>query len=147
MATIYTERAVVDSNVAGTRHDVVALLARVLLVAMFLVSGFDKATGFTGTVSYIAGNGLPFPEVAATIAVTVELGLGLLVFLGWKSRWPALMIAIYTIAAGLLFHAYWNDAPANRMDDYINFWKNVSIAGGFLMIFAFGPGRYSIDRG
>ena len=58
-----------------------------------------------------------------------------------------LMIAIYTIAAGLLFHAYWNDAPANRMDDYINFWKNVSIAGGFLMIFAFGPGRYSIGRG
>ena len=147
MATIYSERAVVDSNVAGTRHDVVALLARVLLVAMFLVSGFDKATGFTGTVSYIAGNGLPFPELAAAIAVTVELGLGLLVFLGWKSRWPALMIAIYTIAAGLLFHAYWNDAPANRMDDYINFWKNVSIAGGFLMIFAFGPGRYSIGRG
>ena len=111
MATIYSERAVVDSNVAGTRHDVVALLARVLLVAMFVVSGFGKATGFAGTVSLIAS------------------------------------IAIYTIAAGLLFHAYWNDAPANWFDDYINFWKNVSIAGGFLMIFAFGPGRYSIGRG
>src|SRR5947207_7046193 len=129
MATIYAERAVVDSNVAGRHLDVVALLARVLLAAMFVVSGFGKATDFAGTVSYIASNGLPFPEVAAAIAVMVELGLGLLVFLGWKARWPALVIAIYTVAAGVLVHAYWHDAPATRIDDYINFWKNVSIAG------------------
>ena len=114
---------------------------------MFVVSGFGKATGFAGTVSLIASRGLPFPEVAAAIAVAVELCLGLLVLFGWKARWPALVIAIYTIAAGLLFHAYWNDTPANRFADSVNFWKNVSIAGGFLMIFAFGPGRYSIDRG
>jgi SURF4 family protein len=56
--------------------------------------------------------------------------------------------AVFTVVAGVLFHAYWADADAAaRMGDFINFWKNLSIAGGFLMVFAFGPGRYSVDRG
>jgi putative oxidoreductase len=142
---MYMQRAVSDSTVAQTHH-VAALLARVLLVAVFLISGFGKATGFARTVSYIASSGLPLPELVAAIAIAVELGLGLLVLVGWRTRWAAFGIAIYTIAAGLLFHTYWTDAPAERMADFINFWKNVSIAGGFLMVLAFGPGRYSVDR-
>ncbi len=56
-------------------------------------------------------------------------------------------VAIFTVVAGIFFHAYWADADAAaRMGNYINFWKNISIAGGFLMVFAFGPGRYSVDR-
>ena len=145
MATLYMQRAAVDSAVAQTHH-VVALLARLLLVAIFFIAGFGKVTGFAGTVSLIASNGLPFPEIAAAIAIVVELGMGFLVFVGWKTRWAALAIAIFTIVAGLLFHHYWTDAPAARMGDFINFWKNIAIAGGFLMIVAFGPGRYSIDR-
>ena len=145
MASLYMQRPVIDSTLAQTHH-VVALLARVLLVSIFLVAGFGKVTGFAGTVSLIASNGVPLPEVAAAIAIAVELGLGLVVLLGWQTRWAALGIAIYTIALGLLFHAYWNDAPANRMQDFESFWKNVAITGGFLMIVAFGPGRYSVDR-
>jgi len=119
-----------------------------LLVSVFLMSGFGKITGFAGTASYIAAHGLPFPALGVLIAIAVEVGAGLLVLIGWKARWAALAIAIFTVAAGVLFHAFWADAePAARMGNFGNFWKNISIAGGFLMVFAFGPGRYSIDRG
>ena len=129
-------------------RDSVALIGRILLVSVFLMSGFGKITGFAGTASYIAAHGLPFPALGVLIAIAVEVGAGLLVLIGWKARWAALAVAIFTVAAGVLFHAFWADAePAARMGNFGNFWKNISIAGGFLMVFAFGPGRYSIDRG
>ena len=127
--------------------DAVALVARVLLVALFLLSGFSKIGGFAGTASYIASKGLPLPELGAGIAIVVELGGGLLLLSGWKARPVALILAVFSVIAAVFFHAYWGDRdPAARMSDFINFWKNISIAGGFLMVFAFGPGRYSVGR-
>jgi len=129
-------------------RDSVALVARVLLVALFLLSGFGKLVGFTGTALYIGAHGLPFPKLGVVIALVVELGAALLVLVGWKARWSALALAVFAVAAGVLFHAYWADTDAAaHMSNFINFWKNISIAGGFLMVFAFGPGRYSVDRG
>ena len=130
----------------NSTRDAAALVGRLLLAAIFIMSGFGKLTSFAGTAGYIASKGLPLPEVGAAIAIAVELGLGLLVAFGFKTRWSALVIAVFTLAAGFLFHAFWQEAPEARMGDYINFWKNVSIAGGFLLLWAFGPGRYSIDR-
>ena len=136
-----------DDAVDSSRtRDTLALVARVLLAAIFVMSGVAKITGFAGTAAYIASKGLPLPEICAAIAIAVELGAGLLVLFGWQTRWAALVIAIFAVVAGVLFHAYWTDVPADRMGNYINFWKNISIAGGFLMVFAFGPGRYSLDR-
>jgi putative oxidoreductase len=135
--------------VAGaTSRDIAALIARVLLVALFLLSGFGKISDFAGTAAYVASKGLPLPALGAAIAIVMEVGVGLLVLVGWKARAAALALAVFTAVAGVVFHAYWADADAAaRMGDFINFWKNVSIAGGFLMVFAFGPGRYSVDRG
>jgi putative oxidoreductase len=146
MATPYAQRNP-DLPEASRSRDVVALIARVLLVALFLLSGFSKIGGFAGTASYIASKGLPLPQLGAVIAIVVELGGGLLLLSGWKARPVALILAIFTVIVAVLFHAYWSDTdPAARMNDFINFWKNVSIAGGFLMVFAFGPGRYSVGR-
>jgi putative oxidoreductase len=131
-----------NTNVQNTA----ALVGRILLVLMFLTSGFGKVTGFEGTVGYIASKHLPLPQVGAIIAILCELGAGLLVLVGFKARWAALVLAIFTLAAGILFHDYWNADAAARMGQQINFWKNVSITGGMLMIFAFGPGRYSVDK-
>jgi putative oxidoreductase len=128
-------------------RDLAALVARVLLVLLFLLSGVGKVMAFDGTVSYIASHSLPFPALETVIAVAVELGAGLLLLVGWKTRWAALILAIFTVVAAFLFHRYWTYADAAAgMGDYINFWKNISIAGGFLLAFAFGPGRYSVDR-
>ena len=124
-----------------------ALVGRILLAIMFITSGFGKLTGFDGTVGYIASKHLPLPQVAAIIAILAELGGGLLLLVGFKARWAALGLAIFTLAAGFLFHDFWNADAASKMMQSINFWKNVTIAGGMLMVFAFGPGRYSIDKG
>ena len=133
-----------NANVQNTA----ALVGRILLVLMFLTSGFGKLTGFEGTVGYIASKHLPLPQVAAIIAVLCELGGGILLLVGFKARWAGLVLAIFTLAAGLLFHDYWNLTDAAQIAaNKINFWKNVAISGGMLMVFAFGPGRYSVDKG
>ena len=132
-----------NPNVTNTA----ALIGRILLALLFITSGFSKIGGFEGTVGYINSKHLPLPQVAAGIAVLCELGGGLLLAIGFKARWAGLVLAIFTLAAGLLFHDYWNLSDAAQIAaNKINFWKNVSIAGGMLMVFAFGPGRYSVDK-
>ena len=125
-----------------------ALVGRILLALIFITSGFSKITGFEGTVGYIASKGLPLPQIGAVVAILVELGGGLMLAIGFKARWAALALAIFTLAAAILFHNYWDVADAaQKMAQQINFWKNISITGGMLLAFAFGPGRYSVDKG
>ena len=127
-------------------QDAAALVGRILLALIFVTSGWGKITGFEGTVGYIASKGLPLPQVGAAIAILCELGGGLLLLVGFKARWAGLVLAIFTLAAGILFHDFWNADAAAKMGQQINFWKNVAIAGGMLMVFAFGPGAYSVDK-
>jgi len=132
---------------SGNVNDAVVLVGRILLAAIFIKSGFGKITGFEGTVGYIASKGLPLPQIGAIVAILVELGGGILLAVGFKARWAALAIAIFTLAAGIIFHNYWTIADAaQRMGQEINFWKNVSMTGGLLLAYAFGPGRYSVDK-
>src|SRR5687768_7220938 len=129
-----------------TQHDWAALVGRIFLALIFILSGFSKIGGFDGTVGYIASKGLPMPQVLAAATILVELGGGILLVLGWKARWAALAIAAFTLLAGFLFHNYWTFPPAQRMDQFNAFWKNIATAGGMLMVFAFGPGRLAVDR-
>ena len=126
--------------------DSTALAGRILLSLIFLISGFGKITGFDATVAFIASKGLPLPQAGACLAIVVELGAGVMLTIGFKARWAALALAILTFAAAVLFHDFWNSDAASRPFETIHFLKNVSIIGGLLMVFAFGPGRYSIDR-
>src|ERR1044071_7099724 len=96
-------------------QDVAALVGRLLLAAIFIKSGFGKITGFEGTVGYIASKGLPLPQIGAVIAILAELGGGILLAIGYKARWAALAIAIFTLAAGILFHNYWAVEAAQKM--------------------------------
>jgi putative oxidoreductase len=132
-----------NPNVSNTA----ALLGRILLALIFITSGFGKITGFEGTVGYIASKGLPLPQLGAIIAIIVEVGGSILLVIGYKARWAALALAIFTLAAAIFFHNYWAVEAAEKMGQQINFWKNISMAGGMLMVFAHGPGRYSVDKG
>lgn len=130
----------------GTR-DLAALVGRVLIAVLFIISGYGKIGGFDGTVTALAGKGMPLPQVAAAIALLVELGGGLLLAVGWKTRWvAAIAIILFTIAASFLFHDFWNMADAARRTNQVMFLKNIAIIGGLLMVVAFGPGRYSVDK-
>jgi putative oxidoreductase len=118
-----------------------------LMAALFIPVGFGKLTGFAGTVGYIRSVGLPLPEVGAVIAIAVELGLGLLLLIGWKARWAAFIMAIFTMVTGVFFHNYWAAPAGQAMMQQIHFFKNVAIAGGLLFIPAGGPGRFALGRG
>jgi putative oxidoreductase len=144
-ATNHVQQLQIDMN--PNVFSAAALVGRILLALIFITSGFGKITGFEGTVGYIVSKGLPLPQLGAIIAIVVEVGGGIVLVIGYKARWAALALAIFTLAAAIFFHNYWTVEAAQKMAEQINFWKNIAIAGGMLMVFAFGPGRYSVDKG
>jgi putative oxidoreductase len=113
---------------------------------IFIISGFGKISGFENTVGYIASKGLPMPQIVAAGTIALELGGGILLAIGYKARWAALAIAVFTLLAAVIFHNFWAVEAAQKMAQQINFLKNLAITGGMLMVFAFGPGRYSVDK-
>lgn len=115
-------------------------LGRLLLILVFLVSGFGKLAAPAATKGYIAGMGLPFPELAYWLAIAMELGVGALFLVGFQTRLAAAALALFSIATALAFHH--NFADQNQL---IHFMKNLAIAGGFLQVAAFGGGAYSLD--
>jgi putative oxidoreductase len=128
------------------RKDELLLIARVLLVILFVLFGWSKLTGFSGTVAYMVTEGAPLPTVAAVIAVVMELGVGIAIALGFYTRPLAYLLMLYTLATAVIGHHYWTMPDAERMANMINFYKNTSIAGGLLLLCITGPGKYSIDR-
>lgn len=122
-----------------------SLMGRVLLALLFIPAGFGKITGFAGTVGYIASKGVPLPELCAAIAVGVELGLGLLLLVGFQTRWAALGIAFFTFVISFIFHDYWAAPAAQMMMQQQAFFKNIAVVGGLLTVAAWGAGGWSVD--
>jgi putative oxidoreductase len=121
--------------------DLIALLGRVLLAAIFLNSGWGKLMNPTGTIQNFAGLGLPIPPLAYFLTVIVELLGGLAFLTGFRARWAALVLAGFCVLTAVIVHYH----PHDRMQ-MINFWKNIAMTGGFLQVVAWGPGRWSVDR-
>jgi len=121
------------------------LAGRILIALIFVLSGFGKITGFEGTVGYIVSKGLPLPQLAAVGAIIVELGGGIMLVLGWKARWAAAAMFVFTALTALIFHNFWA-VPADQVQgQMINFMKNISIMGGLLYVVAYGSGPLSVD--
>jgi putative oxidoreductase len=136
----------VHSAIAPSVADAAALVGRILLAVLFLKSGWGKVGGFEQTAAMMASKGVPLATVALVITILLELGGGILLVIGYKARWVGLAFALWLIPVTVMFHGYWN-VPADQVMNQTNhFFKNVAIFGGMLMVFAFGPGRYSIDR-
>jgi len=117
------------------------LIGRILIGLPFAMSGFGKLAAYGKTTAMIAAAGLPVPPLAYLVAVTLELGGGLLLLAGYQVRPVALALAVFSVAAGVAFHS--NFADQNQM---IHFLKNVMMAGGLLQIAAFGAGAISLDN-
>lgn len=126
---------------ATSSSDLLAAVGRVLLAAIFVLSGVSKLVDPAGTIAYIGSAGLPLPSVAYAGAVAVELIGGLLLVAGFQTRIVALAIAAFSIVAAFGFHA--NLADQNQ---FIHFFKNIAMAGGLLQVAAFGSGRFGFDR-
>ena len=130
-----------------SRKDGAALVGRVLLALMFVWAGYGKITGYDGTAGFMASMGVPMVGVLLPLTILVELGGGLALIVGWKARWAALLLAAFTVLASVVFHNFWTMTGDAAMTNMLFFYKNVAVIGGLLMVFAFGPGRLSVDRG
>ena len=118
----------------------VALAGRVLFGALFLLSGISKILSPQQVIGYIGHVGLPFPALGLVVAVLVEVGGGVLLLAGYKTRLAAIALAVFSVSAAILFHAALAD-----QNQFAHFMKNFAIAGGLLQVAAFGAGSFSLD--
>ncbi len=124
----------------------IALVARILIGLLFVVAGYGKIGGFDGIVGYIGSKGLPMPQVLAALTIALELGGGLLLMAGYKVRWVAIAFFLWLIPTTFIFHKFWGIDAAQVQNQMNHFLKNVSIMGAMLMLVAFGPGAYSVEK-
>lgn len=117
----------------------VELVGRILLMVLFLLSGVGKIGQYAGTADYMASAGVPGSLLP--LVIITEIAGSVLIILGWRTRLVSLLLAGYTILAALLFHG--NVSDPNQM---VHFLKNLSIAGGFLLLMANGAGPLSLDQ-
>ncbi|MBI3550138.1 MAG: DoxX family protein [Elusimicrobia bacterium] len=118
--------------------NILILVGRVFLAAVFLASAFGKITNFAGTTQYMAAHGVPLPVFLCGAAVAAEVLGGFCLVLGFQARWGAIALFIYMVPVTLVFHL----APEQR----IQFLKNLAIMGGLLHLAGSGPGRISLDH-
>ena len=125
--------------------DWVILLARLFLAALFLIFGWRKLQDFPGTVAQMVQDRAPAPVLAAALATFIELPVTFSVAIGAFTRPLAILMAAYTLGTSLIEHRYWTMGRADKIASLENFYKNLAIMGGFLLLFVTGGGKYSID--
>ncbi len=137
LGSIYSERLLVS--------DVLIFAARLLLATLFLIFGWRKLMDFSGTVSQMVQLKAPAPMLAALVATFMELPVAFAIAVGALTRPLALLMFLYTLGTALIGHRFWTEKGTERVDSMDSFFKNLSIMGGFLLLFVTGPGKYSID--
>ena len=118
-----------------------AVIGRILLGIIFILSGVAKLGNPAGTQAYIASVGLPLPLLGYIIALVAEIGGGLMLLVGYRARLAAVVLAIFTVAAAVFFHHAFDDR-----NEFIHFIKDLAIVGGLLQIVGFGAGAFSLDN-
>jgi putative oxidoreductase len=138
----------------GSRN-LTALVGRLLLAVIFVLSGFGKLTNLAGTAGYMEHAGMPHALVYSGLlaSIAVELGFGVLLMIGFRARMAAIVMFLWFIPVTIMFHFLpWREAVAHgdkmgAMMQQINYMKNISIMGGLLLIVSFGSGVWSVDGG
>ena len=118
---------------------IVEILGRILLSAIFLINGIGKIFNYEGTIQYMEN--FDVPGYLIIPAITVEILFPILLIIGYYTKFSALVLSLFTLVLAVIFHVDFS----NQMQ-LMSFLKNIAIAGGFLIIFVYGPGKYSIDH-
>jgi putative oxidoreductase len=120
-------------------------IARVLISAIFLSSGYFKAAHFSATAQSLAGLHIPLPTLAAMVAILIEIGGALAILVGWHARLAAWLQFLYLVPVTIMIHNFWTAAGAIQQDQTAHFMKNVAIMGGLLFFTQYGPGETAVD--
>ena len=134
-----------NSATSGFSRDLMVLLGRVALGAIFVKSGLQKLMALSVFAASLASRGVPQSSMWAVIGATVEFVGGILIVTGLRTREASLLMVLFVIVATGISHRYWEFADAARRTQETQFFKNLSIIGGFLLLFATGAGRFSLD--
>ena len=126
-------------------NDELILAGRLVLATLFLIFGLRKLRDYSGTVSQMVQLDVPMPVLAAAVATFMELPVAFAVAVGALARPSALLMFFYTLGTALIGHRYWTITGADQVDSMDGFYKNLSIMGGFLLLYVTGAGKYSID--
>lgn len=126
-------------------NDELILAARLLLATLFLIFGWRKLRDYSGTVTQLVQLGVPVPALAATVAIFMELPVAFAVALGAFARPSAILFVLYTLGTALIGHRYWTKTGADQVESMDGFYKDLSITGGFSLLYITGAGKYSID--
>jgi len=133
-------------GLAAAFYDWLLLVARVLLGLIFVLSGYGKLTGLAAFSASLAARGVPAAEVFGVLGACVEFFGGIAVVLGLASRYVALLMIVFVVVATLISHRFWEYADAQQFRaQQGQFMKNVTILGGYVLLFACGGGRFSMD--
>ena len=147
MSTV-ADRSARASN-ATTGVDAALLIGRLCMAYLFVMGGWEKLMDLAGFAAYLSKLGIPaqYSYALAVVGACVEFFGGVCIVLGLVTSWVALLLAVHTLIAALLAHRYWTVADhAQTLNQMIHFNKNLAIIGGFLILYAAGPGRWSLDR-
>jgi putative oxidoreductase len=137
-----------SANVNAANHQpTLLLLARIFIAALFLVAGARKLLAYAATAGYFAKLGFPAPDAVAVLAIVIELGAGLMLATGWRTRWAAWLLVVFVAVATAVAHRFWQVEPAQFANQLNHFLKNVAIIGGLFFVATFGPGRMALDKG
>lgn len=131
---------------SATLTDWASLLGRIGLGLLFLWSGYGKIAYTAANVGYMQAYGVPAADILIWPAALVEVVAGAMLVLGWKARWAALALIVFTVPATFIFHAYWGVPADQVMNQQIHFMKNLAIVGGLLSVLAHGAGRLALER-
>ncbi len=126
--------------------DWASAIGRVGIAALFLWSGYGKLAYMDANVGYMKAYGVPAAELLIWPALVVELVAGTMLLVGWKARWAAAALALFTVPATFIFHAYWGVPADQVLNQQIHFMKNLAILGGLLSLISHGSGRYAFDQ-
>lgn len=126
-------------------NDEVILAARLFLATLFLIFGWRKLRDYSGTVRQMVQDGVPTPVLATVVAIFMELPVAFAVAVGAFTRLSAVLLVLYTLGTSLIEHRYWTITGADQLASMEGFFKNLSIMGGFLLLYVSGAGKYSID--
>ncbi|HMY84144.1 MAG: DoxX family protein [Saprospiraceae bacterium] len=127
--------------------DFLDLLGRIFIATIFIYEAYDSIYYFHMTKATMSMYGLTWRQDLLLVGAIILLVLGgLMVLIGYRSSFGAILLILYYLPVTLIVHSFWNDPVKVQRIQAIMFMKNIAIMGGLLMIIVNGSGRYSIKR-